>query len=253
VTFSRRRIGREEAEQLLQGITTSADRGDLLRLLSLASAPARPEELTGREPALAAFRKAPVSVPAPARRRVWTVVSRALVVKLLAGFGVLVLGGAAVAASTGNLPAQVQHGAHDLLSPLGVPVPDASVSHNPRPHGATPAPATSTGATTSANLCQAWHAEKKDNQGRKMDPAARQALTQAAGGPDKIPDYCAKVLGPGATDPSPAPAPSPTTTPKAHPDPHPSKSKNRTPPSHVQPSNDQTPAPRAHPSRSLKH
>ena len=43
------------------------------------------------------------------------------------------------------------------------------------------------------NLCQAWYAEKKDNPGKKMDPAARQALAQAAGGTDRIPDYCATV------------------------------------------------------------
>lgn len=245
MAFSRRRIGRQEADQLLEGITTSADRADLLRLLSLAAGPVQPDELRGREAALAAFRNPPAAVPAPARRPIWSVVSRALVVKLLAGLGVLMLGGAAVAASTGHLPAEVQHGAHNLLSPLGVPVPDSSAAsaagHAPgtRPStpGPTPAPGASSGTTTTVNLCQAWYAEKKDNPGKKMDPAARQALAQAAGGTDRIPDYCATVLGPGGTDstpaPTPAPSQSPATTPKAHPDPHPSKSKNNP---HAQPS-----------------
>src|SRR5947209_12403563 len=97
-TSRARRIGRQEAEELLRGISTSADREELLRLLALASAPARADGLSGAQQALAAFGNgpAPTRVP-PARRRFWKVLSRALFVKVLAGIGVLVLGGAAVA------------------------------------------------------------------------------------------------------------------------------------------------------------
>ena len=69
-TSRARRIGRQEAEELLRGISTSADREELLRLLALASAPARADELSGAQQALAAFGNgpAPTRVP-PARRR----------------------------------------------------------------------------------------------------------------------------------------------------------------------------------------
>jgi hypothetical protein len=230
-----RRIGAREAEQLLQGISTSADRSELLRLLALASAPPHPDELLGEEPALTAFRTA-----RPDRRRarrVWRVVSRALAVKVLAGVGVLALGGVAVAAGTGNLPAQVQHGAHDLLSPLGVPVPDKTgTTGNPRGSASHPAPGHGPSATAvsppaafdAVSACQDWRAAKKDKQGKGMDPVRLQALESAAGGTQRVEGYCAKLLG---ADPagSPSPTPQPSPTPKPHPDPKPSKTKHAAP------------------------
>ncbi len=227
-----RRIGRQEADELLRGITTTADREDLLRLLALAAAPPRPEELVGREDALAAFRNGasrPATVPSR-RRRIWTLVSRALMVKVLAGAGVLAIGGAAVAAGTGTLPPDVQRGAHNLLSPLGVQLPDGHRSSAPPRGTGTPSPSTSptaqpAPAVAPSGLCDAWRKEK-DDKGKPMDPAARQALANAAGGPQYIADYCGRVLGSGST-PAPAPTPQPDGgpdgSPKAHPDPHPSK------------------------------
>jgi hypothetical protein len=235
-----RRIDEREAEEILQGISTSADRAELLRLLERASAPPRVDELMGADEVIAAYRdtwnEAPV-VPAPRHRPLWRLLSRALLVKVLAGIGVLVLGGAAVAAGTGNLPAGVQHGAHDLLSPLGVPVPDktAVASGTPRgsvSHGTTPAGHTAPpGGTPSAApaplspvaLCEAWRDTKKGKQGNGMDPAQRKLLENAAGGPNRVRAYCTTVLGTDPGGPAPEPTPAPSPTPKSHPDPHPSK------------------------------
>jgi len=236
-----RRIGGREAEELLRGISTTADREELLRLLALAAAPPQPDELVGHEAALAAFRAAPLggplqsqAEPAPARsrRHWWRFASRALLVKLLAGLGVLLVGGAAVAAGTGSLPSGVQHGAHNLLSPLGVPVPDATghasasrPAHDGRTPNPGPAPVTAS-TSTPAGLCQAWRATK-DKPGRGIDPSQRQALVKAAGGMDQVPAFCARLLGPEAST-SPSPTPAPTKTPKGHPSPkpsHPAKSK----------------------------
>lgn len=233
-----RRIDEREAEELLQGISTSADRAQLLRLLAHASAPPRVDELMGVDEVLAAFRDAqdtptPV-VPAPARRRLWGIVSRALAVKVVAGVGILALGGAALAAGTGHLPAEVQHGAHDLLSPLGVPVPDKTTAgtgtaHNPASHVSTapghsapPIAGTPSGpaALSPTALCQAWKDAKKDKHGNGMDPAQRQILENLAGGPNRIRPYCTRVLG---SDPGPDPTPVPTPTLTSKPDPHPSK------------------------------
>lgn len=233
-----RRIDEREAEEMLQGISTSADRAELLRLLAHASAPPHVDELTGVDEVLAAFRDAHDTptrpVPVPVRRRLWGIVSRALTVKVVAGVGILALGGAAVAAGTGHLPAEVQHGAHNLLSPLGVPVPDKTTAGTGTPRGTASHVATPPGHTvpppnagpsgpaalSPMALCQAWKDAKKDKHGNGMDPEARQILETLAGGPNRIRAYCTRVMG---SDPGPDPTPVPTPTPKSKPDPHPSK------------------------------
>jgi len=231
-----RRIGGREAEELLRGISTTGDREELLRLLALAAAPPQPDELVGHDAALAAFRAAPEPVPARPRRHRWRFASRALLVKLVAGAGVLLVGGAAVAAGTGSLPTGVQHGAHNLLSPLGVQVPDATGPgtasgsvhslRTPAPSPPPPTPSTS----TPAGLCQAWRAAK-GKPGKGMEPSQRQALIQAAGGMDRVPAFCAQILGPDPSAP-PSPTPHPSKTPKSHPSQkpsHPTKSKGANP------------------------
>src|SRR5690242_4198546 len=120
-TTRARRIGRREAEELLSGTRAAADRDALVRLLDLAAAPPRPAELAGREATVEAlvqtYRDAARAARVRRRSRL-SLLSRAIVVKAFAGLIVLLLGGVAVAATTGNLPPPVQQGAHDLLSPL---------------------------------------------------------------------------------------------------------------------------------------
>jgi hypothetical protein len=216
-----RRIGRREAEELLSGSRTAADREALVRLLDLAAAPAKPAELAGREVAVRVYvqtyRDAAQATRTRQRSRL-TLLSKALAVKTIAGLTVLLLGGVAVAATTGSLPPPVQQGAHDLLSPLGVAVPAGKVPHPTRDSGSTmhpspppsptprpgPSPDPSAGPAM-AGLCQAWQAQQKGGPGKPTDSPALQALVTAAGGPDKVAAYCAAVLAGAHPSTSPEP------------------------------------------------
>jgi hypothetical protein len=211
-----RRIRRQEAERLLSGVLTAADRHELLRLLRLAAAPTRPGELAGREVAVASM----VSVydRTPERPSYLSVLSRAVAVKVAAAIAVLLLGGTAVAAGTGSLPPPVQHG---IFTVIGDPVPDAPSptphgAHWPPGHGTSPDPtATPDGRPTTVapppnagGLCHAWEAQRD----RTPDPALVRELSPLAGGEQKIPAFCAAIL----TESNPRASPSQT---KSHPTP----------------------------------
>jgi hypothetical protein len=155
----------------------------------------------------------------PARRAlVRSLITRAALVKMVAGVAVVLVGGSALAAGTGTLPAGVQHRAHDLLSPVGIPVPDAGartpgarlapVTSHP---GASPAPTVpsapaSTDAPGLRGLCQAW--SEHHDRGEAVDPGVLKRLDTIAGGTDNIPAYCAGVLD---ATPTPTPAAHPAT------------------------------------------
>lgn len=208
-TTRARRIGRREAEELLSGARTAADRDALIRLLDLAAAPPQPAELASREATVRAlvqtYREA-FQAAQTRRRSGLSLLSKAIGVKVFAGLIVLALGGVAVAATTGSLPPPVQHGAHNLLSPLGVVVPDGKAPRPDKDSGDTPRQSNSPSPThtpsTSADpsgpaihrLCQAWQAQQKGPASKSMDPAAFQKLAAAAGGADKVPTFCATVL-----------------------------------------------------------
>jgi hypothetical protein len=234
-TSRTRRIGRGEAELLVSG-TPVAGHAELARLLRYAAAPASVAELTGHRTTVAAmvsaFRDEPEWEP---RRSRLSVLSRALLVKVAAALGVLLLGGTALAAGTGNLPGRVQHGAHSVLSVIGVPVPDATASGTPEPRpsrrptltATTPPAHPSPGGAPSAaarGLCQAWYAQ--ESAGRSPEPALLHQLAALAGATSRIPAYCAAVLGlppPGRESPSLSPAAKhPTPTPHATSDKKPS-------------------------------
>jgi hypothetical protein len=235
-TTRARRIGRREAEKLLSGApVVSADRETLIRLLDLAAAAPRPEELVGQEDVVWAFVRArqQEAERVEARRRRLSMVTKALAVKILAGVAVLLLGGVALAAGTGNLPPPVQQGAHDLLSPLGVAVPDSPTKGSR--HISPPASAANPGVSPSAlptppgveGLCEAWQTSLRAGVGKSMDAASMRALTAAAGGPEKIAAYCAVILSqPPASSTPPTPPKSstrPKTTPPAPTPSHPGK------------------------------
>jgi hypothetical protein len=244
VSVRARRIGRREAAELLSGDPVSVDRAELIRLLELASAPPQPDELAGRQAAVAAFVRAgryPDAGPAPVRHRpARSRRSRALAVKVATGLAVLSLAGVAAAASAGILPGAVQHGAHEVLSPFGVSVPDAtggpSGGAGPgRGHGPGYPTGTGAGGSPSAEalhgLCEAWQASQKNGHPKDGDPDVVRALAAAAGGTDDIPAFCAAVLGqptpttsatPDPQHSSPAPTPSHPGSDKSHgkPSPH---------------------------------
>jgi hypothetical protein len=233
-----RRIGAREAERLLTGAAADADRHRLAALLAAASAPPTARELRGGDEAMAAFawhNRAPEPNPSPRRRPVLSsLLTKALAVKLASGAAVLFIGGAAVAAETGNLPSNLQDTAHNLFSSLGVPAPSDRDGAGDRDHkgragepGESPDPEHSRGpdatGPAAVGLCHAFEDGRKDVHGKALDSTAMRALAEAAGGESNIPSYCAKVLAahasPSATpEPSGAPHPSglPSETPGGH-------------------------------------
>ncbi|MFI0480589.1 hypothetical protein [Actinomadura sp. 9N215] len=110
-------LGKRAAERLLDG---ASDHARLHALLAAAAAPARPEELSGEDAAVAAFMAAPRSTlataPAPANAPApetaptsrMAALRRFLTIKVLAvvGGSLILTGGAAYATITGQLPGQ---------------------------------------------------------------------------------------------------------------------------------------------------
>jgi hypothetical protein len=161
-------------------------------------------------------------------------------VKVAAGVAVLAVGGTAVAAETGNLPA----GARQFLTGLGVPAPDGGPRPTATGAGRTrsgtpvPSPATSAPRSRSAprdpaevwalDLCRSWDAARTNPHGKAVPAETRRALADLAGGERRVDGFCDDVLG---ASPSASVSPSATTegngkdTPrpekKAKPHPHP--------------------------------
>src|SRR4051812_22304258 len=126
--------------------------------------------------------------------------TRTIVVSIATGLAVLSVGGTAVAAGTGNLPAGLQQHAHRLFSALGVPAPRTGpTTVAPTPSGTasaasptpiatpTPTPAPPPGAAGTATpgaaqvlaWCTAW--QTAENGGKPMNGRVRRDLIAAAG------------------------------------------------------------------------
>ncbi|MBY8879790.1 hypothetical protein [Actinacidiphila acidipaludis] len=229
-------LDEEVAERLLDGELDAAGvdgrAADLARLLALAAseADARPVRPDAERAVMAAFREAhaaghrarPVRAAgaAPGRRR--TRGPRSL--KALAGgvAAVFVLSGVAIAAETGTLTHPFHSGGGTpartrSASPSGTVTGSASPSHD-RPAGTTGAPThTTPGSSPSATppsspsplpgvkgLCQSY--AKASQHGHNLDSTAQRRLAAAAGGPAKIPAFCAQFTPappPGHTKPTP--------------------------------------------------
>nr|WP_296070613.1 hypothetical protein [uncultured Actinoplanes sp.] len=232
------RIGLTQADQWAAGDPPGPDHQGLAELLAAAKAPATAEELAGEEQAVAAYTAAQRRAAPPARRknraRVSRLPSRTVVVNIATVLALLAAGGTAVAARTGNLPADAQQHAHRLFSALGVPAPRTgpttgpgqapSVSPQPstprttsRP-SPTPAPAGSaapSAGTAPAGWCRAWSATPHTTKA-----AWYRDLAEAAGGEDHIRAYCASLTrsatSPATRRPTPSP-PTPTRRPPTKP------------------------------------
>ncbi|BCJ73613.1 hypothetical protein CS0771_31570 [Catellatospora sp. IY07-71] len=110
-----------------------------------------------------------------------TALAKLLTVKAASVAVVAVGGGVALAATTGVLP-----------NPLGSPSDKPSASHSPKPDH-------STGAKGSPSpnlegLCKAYDAKPDGERGKALQSPAFQALITAAGGQDKVADFCMTVL-----------------------------------------------------------
>jgi hypothetical protein len=88
-----------------------------------------------------------------------------------------------------------------------------STSGKPSDHAAGP---DASGAARHG-LCQAWSAGQGDENGKRADSTAFQALAAAAGGADRIPAYCQEESDASATH-GQRPVVPPSTGPAQHPD-----------------------------------
>jgi hypothetical protein len=230
---SRHRMDRDTAERLLTRVPGGLVRADrrIAQLLAAASAPARPAELGGMEDAVSAFgRLFHTPRPRPWRMRMLrTTLTRVVTVKLLAvTVTVAGVGGVALAATTGSLPGPAQDAAHSAFgAPPAHPAPRASTGAPQHPNSS-PSPSL-------PGLCQAYLAHPVDERGKAVESPAFTALVTAAGGPEKVEDYCATLTpghpsatpshpGGATTDKSPPSHPTgpptqpgPPTDPPAHP------------------------------------
>jgi hypothetical protein len=186
-----RRFDRAAAEQLLSGGSGTAPGSvRLAAVLAAASSPVRPDELRGERAAVAAFRAAQ-QAPAGRPRRLSmlkTTLAKFLTVKIgalcLASLGV---GGVALAASTGNLPAA----AH-----LGSASAPTSASHRPHPSGRPPVRPSQSLPPGLWAQCHDYLGRDKDRRaGALNEPGFHDLITHAgAKDRDKVDGFCGKLL-----------------------------------------------------------
>lgn len=200
----------------------------LTALLAAATAPATPREQAGEDAVLAAFAAASLGVspsPSPSRARRLSMLSTLLAGKVVAAAaaGGIAIAGTAAAAYTGSLPDRLQDLAHTTIgAPAAHHAHDAGrtpvTAHTPAP-SATGRPATATPVGPDASgsaafgLCTAW-----GKGGLATKSVAYDSLVKAAGGADKIKDYCATVAHPGKGESHATSAPTshPTGSPTTH-------------------------------------
>jgi hypothetical protein len=208
--LGRRPFGRDRVERIVSRVDPT---GRLAVLQAACTAPAMPGELAGEDAAVAAYRAVghPVSERpyAPAR----PVRSKVLLVKLVAGFGVIAGGTAAVAVAAGVAPPVPWLDGWGTTTATERPSPSPTVSEQP-PTG------------TAAALCRTYLALPADEAERALDDAPFDELVRRAGGRDEVPGFCAAVPFP-PTQPSAEPtlsrSPPETTPPKSPPKATPSK------------------------------
>lgn len=194
------RMDQETVERLLAGPLADPQDGTevLVRLLAAVRAAPRPHEFGGEAAALQAFRAARAGAAAsPAarpRRRPRLPGARLALAALLATAGG---GGVALAAVTGTLPAplgsdehRVSPGAGDAGRPDS-PAPSRPPSPAPagRPSGGPGGP-----AAALPGLCTAYQATSAADRRQVLETPRFADLVDAAGGPDRVGDYCARLV-----------------------------------------------------------
>jgi hypothetical protein len=233
-----RRIDRDAAERLLRGAPVGSQAGPdaLADLLAAAAAPVGAGEVAGEQAAMAAFRATrPLTLHEPGRRSmVKSTLAKVLTVKAIAAAIAIsaVGGGVALAASSGALPTgRGGDNSHGKAAAHATAKPDASEA---KEHSANGSPSPSM-----VGLCRAYAAGVPDNPGKALENPAFGALIGAAGGKEKVTDFCAGVLkdapGDAPTDkggnaPSARPTPHATPSHPTGPDKSPQPRLNPTPP-----------------------
>lgn len=208
---------------LLAGsMSTPADHDPLVDLLALSSAPPRPDELAGRQAALAAFRDAQPSGAAgerPAPRGL-PAVRTILALKILAAVAGITAGGMAFAASSGILPNPFTPGSSPSSPAVRTTLAPTPVASTPIQPSAEPSPAL-------VGLCRAYLNLPANNRAKALSSTAFTALATAAGNQD-VNAYCVALIPTPDRQPSHHPTGGPE-KPSKSPHPTPSHKGNMTP------------------------
>ncbi|MFF3855021.1 hypothetical protein [Micromonospora sp. NPDC002575] len=182
----------------------------LVRLLAAVRAAARPDELRGEGAALHAYRLARTGSAAPVRatRARPTLLAGLLSAKAaLAALAVAATGGVALAATHGALPQPLGRAGERAEAPAsGQPAP---------PSGSPGRTAGSPGGARDPRvppaplvvLCHSLRAEATVD--RALAEPRYADLVAAAGGPERVPSWCAEAVAPSST-PAATPTPTPT-------------------------------------------
>jgi len=183
--------------------STTVENGDDQTLASLIAAlrsPAAPSELAERDHYLAAFAAAQtLRITTPKSRRKTMLAPLLAAKSIVASIALVTIAGTAAATYSGSLPSRLQDVAHQSI---GAPAP---ASHQPKPSSLQPTPSSTSSPTPTPTrspgsgpnatkprvhgLCTAF---EKGGLGSKSK--ARKALSEAAGGPSRIPEFCRGVL-----------------------------------------------------------
>lgn len=215
------RMDSETVERLLDGAPVDPQDGQhpLMLLLSAVRAAPCPSELAGEVAAVRAYRMArlgtPLAVPA-APRRGFTLTGIG-VRAALAGLLVASTGGVALAAGVLPNPLHPQGPPTTPSTPAVTPAdsPTNGTGPRPTPPGASGRPGPDPSAV---GLCRAYRAEAGDNPGQALDNPAFAGLVHAAGGRDRVPGYCERVLAEAPdTDPHATPSDRPGNQPSTRP------------------------------------
>ena len=233
------------ADRLLDG----SGAGPLSDLLTAARAPGSVAELAGEAAALAEFRAAteaaalsrrdaasPRRHEAPGQR---SVLRRFITVKAASIAAAVLLGGVAVAATTGVLPLPLGPAPVTSSSGSAVPNPstptrpsEGSTPGSPDPSttptgpaspGATATPGAGVGPSPTAalvGLCRAYLAHVASKPDKPWDNPAYAVLLAAAGGDDQVLPFCTQLVAADNAHPTPARTATTTGRRRRRPDPN---------------------------------
>ena len=184
------------ADRLLSGDIRAEDAAPdyeaVVQLLAAAGAAPAKTELrreTETVAAIAVALRSPVARNGHRRKGSSSGSSRFRGLKVLAATLVLLLSLGTGLAFAGSLPAGFQKVAPGMLAKLGISVPNGTAGSTPSSN-ATEAPP----EAALFGLCTAWESGQGGNKGKKNDAVAFQRLAVAAGGSDKLGDFCAGVV-----------------------------------------------------------
>ncbi len=191
---------------------SAAHTPELQALLGAAAAPTHEDELAGLTAAVTAFS---LAKPPPRRNPMMSVLAKLIAVKaLVATIGAATVGGVALAAATGTLPAPIQTVAHNTVGAPSAVSSEEEVDATETPEQADATPTkTATPSPNLVGLCRAYGAGVATSHGKALENPAFTVLITTAGGKDLITGFCTTLL---ATAPGGRPTSRPTHAPSTH-------------------------------------